>query len=255
MPDCTAAPPAAAPLPAAAAGAAPGKADAAAPARELAWGRTRRLVLREFGPDDHDALQQMHSDPRVREHLVDDYPLHESAVVRLFLERIQEIYRRYEGLGIWHAGLLEAPVAPAQATAAGSAAPPSARFAGWFNLMPMAERPGEVEIGSRLLPLAWGSGLALEGAELLLDHALEDLGLSQVWGTCHPANRSAQAVLAALGFEALGVLPYDHGTAVHYRIELNAWRIYRNTPRAIRLRRALRSPSFRAADQTEGKRP
>lgn len=200
-------------------------------ARELGWARTRRLALREFGPGDHEALLAMHREPRLRTHLVDDYPMHESAVVRLFLERMAQLYRRHEGLGIWHATLLE----------------PQPVFAGWFNLMPMAERPGEVEIGSRLLPLAWGSGLAIEGGELLLAHAFERLGLAQVWGICHPGNRSAQAVLAALGFEALGVMRYDGRDANHYRIELNAWRGLRNTPRGIRLRRALRA---RAPEET-----
>ena len=199
--------------------------------REMDWARTRRLALREFGPGDHDALLAMHREPRLRTHLVDDYPMHESAVVRLFLARLAQLYRRHEGLGIRHATLIE----------------PQPVFAGWFNLMPMADRPGEVELGSRLLPLAWGSGLALEGGELLLAHAFERLGLGHVWGVCHPGNRSAQAVLAALGFGALGAMRYDGREAAHYRIDLNAWRAVRNTPRGIRLRRALRP---RAAEET-----
>ncbi len=206
------------------------RASAVAP-RALAWARTRRLTLREFAEDDLQALLEMHRDPRLRAHLVDDYPLHQPAVARLFLARMALIYRHYEGLGIWHATQHE----------------PQARFAGWFNLMPMAERTGEVEIGGRLLPLAWGSGLALEGAELMLDHAFDDLGLARVWGVCHPDNRSAQAVLATMGFEPLGVMPYDGGMACHYRIGLNAWRELRNTPRGIRLRRALRQRPDRAA--------
>jgi hypothetical protein len=68
-----------------------------------------------------------------------------------------------------------------------------------------------------------------------------------VWGVCHPGNRSAQAVLAALGFGALGAMRYDGREAAHYRIDLNAWRAVRNTPRGIRLRRALRP---RAAEET-----
>jgi RimJ/RimL family protein N-acetyltransferase len=201
----------------------------------LGWARTRRLALREFAEDDLQTLLEMHRDPRLRAHLVDDYPLHQPAVVRLFLARIALIYRRHEGLGIWHATQRE----------------PQARFAGWFNLMPMAERPGEVEIGGRLLPQVWGSGLALEGAELMLDHAFDDLGLARVWGVCHPGNRSAQAVLVTMGFEPLGVMTYDGGTACHYRIGLNAWRELRNTPRGIRLRRALRQRPDRAATTPE----
>jgi len=211
-----------------------------APAPTLPWARSRRLALREFAEPDHDALLAMHQEPRLRAHLVDDYPLHVSAVVRLFLQRLARIYREHEGLGIWHASQLE----------------PQPTFAGWFNLMPMAERPGEVEIGSRLLPHAWGSGLALEGGEMLLDHAFDDLGLPHVWGICHPANRSARAVMAALGFEPMGLLPYDGGMASHHRIDMNAWRALRNIPRGTRLRRALRSQvvsAGRAADPHEDK--
>ncbi len=225
--------PASAPAPARAAEPAVASASASASASAptpvsapaaLGWARTRRLALREFGEHDHAALLAMHRDPRLRTHLVDDYPLHVGAVVRLFLQRLAQIYRRHEGLGIWHATALE----------------PSPAFAGWFNLMPMAERPGEVEIGSRLLPAMWGGGLALEGGEMLLDHAFDDLGLARVWGVCHPGNRSALAVLAALGFEAVGRMPYDGCDASHHRIDMNAWRAVRNIPRGTRLRRALR---------------
>jgi RimJ/RimL family protein N-acetyltransferase len=197
---------------------------------DMAWGRTRRLALREFADADRDPLVAMHQDARLRAHLVDDYPLHEPAVARLFLARMAALYRRHEGLGIWHATRLD----------------PQPAFAGWFSLMPMAERPGEVEIGSRLLPVAWGHGLALEGGELLLAHAFERLGLPHVWGLCHPDNRSAQGVLGALGFEPVGVMTYDGQAATHYRIDLNAWRAACNTPRGIRLRRALRSHERRA---------
>jgi RimJ/RimL family protein N-acetyltransferase len=197
---------------------------------ELAWGRSRRLVLREFADADRAALVEMHREPRLRAHLVDDYPLHESAVARLFVQRMAGLYRRHEGLGIWHATVTE----------------PRPSFAGWFSLMPMAERPGEVEIGSRLLPHAWGSGLALEGGEMLLAHAFDDLKLPHVWGLCHPDNRSAQAVLGALGFTPQGLMAYDGQSATHYRIDLNAWRVACNTPRGTRLRRALRSFQPRA---------
>lgn len=199
--------------------------------RRAAWACTRKLELREFVPTDLDEVLQMHREPRLRAHLVDDYPLHEPAVARVFLWRLGEIYREHEGLGIWHATRLE--------TLDDGAVRRS--FAGWFNLMPMAEHPGEVELGSRLLPQAWGSGLALEGGELLLDHAFGTLGLERVWGICHPGNRSARTVLATMGFASRGVQLYDSVPASHYEIDLNAWRATRNSPRASRLRRVLRA--------------
>lgn len=201
---------------------------AAAPA---AWIRTPRLELREFVAGDEALLVQMHSEPRLRALLVDDYPLHQPAVAGLFVERMAALYRAHPGLGIWHAQRIERE--------GGTVSRRS--FAGWFNLMPMAERPGEVELGSRLLPQVWGSGLALEGGELLLDHAFGTLGLPRVWGICHPDNRSAQAVLATMGFSPLGIQPYDGVLAFHSQIDLNGWQAARNSPRASRLRRALRA--------------
>ncbi len=189
---------------------------------QVPWLRSTRLQLREFEPADVDELVRMHADPRLRAHLVDDYPLHQAPVARCFVERLAPIYRQHEGLGIWRASC-----------------PDGGGFAGWFSLMPMAERPGEVELGARLIPEVWGTGLAIEGAEQLLDHAFDDLGLSQVIGICHPDNRSARAVLAAVGFEADGLARYDYTVALYHHVGMNVWRATRNTPRRTRLRRAL----------------
>jgi RimJ/RimL family protein N-acetyltransferase len=200
----------------------------------LPWIRSRRIALREFGPGDHETIMQMHRDARLRALLVDDYPLDDPDVAQTFIERIAPIYRLYDGLGIWHASLIG----------------PQPLFAGWFSLMPMMERTGQVEIGSRLLPQVWGGGLAMEGCEMLLAHAFESRGLNSVWGTCHPDNRSAQVVLLALGFESLGMQPYDRGQASHFRIDLNAWRAARNTPGRNRIRRALSARAARPVVST-----
>ena len=202
----------------------------------LPWCTRPRLHLREFHAGDIEALMAMHADSRLRAHLVDDYPLQQEAVSRFFVERMATLYREHEGLGIWHAS------APHVECASESDDPhhPKA-FAGWFSLMPMAERPGEVELGARLKPEFWGTGLAIEGAECLLDHAFDDLGLQQVLGICHPDNRSALAVLAALGFVSDGVARYDYTLAHYHHIGMNAWRLACNTPRRTRLRQALRA--------------
>jgi RimJ/RimL family protein N-acetyltransferase len=193
-------------------------------APNLPWARTRRLALAEFQANDVDALVAMHRDPRVRAQLMDDYPLDDPAVVRTFIERMGPFYRRNEGLGIWRATVLE----------------PTPTFAGWFNLMPIAHLPGEVELGSRLLPAVWGTGIAQEGGALVLDHAFDRMGLARVWGICHPGNRSALGALAALGFESVGLAAYDGVESAHYQIKVNAWREIRDLSPTSRIRRALR---------------
>jgi len=194
------------------------------PVGALPWGLAPQLALREFAADDRDDVVAMHSDPRLRAHLIDDHPLHDGAVTSVLLERLMAFYRSHEGLGIWHATALQ----------------PQPRFAGWFSLMPLASQPGELEMGSRLLPAMWGRGIVFEGCKMLLDHAFDDLRAPQVWSVCHPDNRSALAVLAALGFESVGVMPYDGVPSCHLRVGLNAWRAVRNTPRGTRLRQVLR---------------
>ena len=191
----------------------------------LPWAASRRLILRELDAADVPDLAAMHRDPRLRALLIDDFPLQLPKVSAAFVDRMALRYREHEGLGIWHASVQQ----------------PQPAFVGWFSLMPMAGRAREVEIGGRLLPSAWGTGLAQEGGEMMLDHAADDLGLRTVWGVCHPRNRSAAVVLAAMGFESLGVMPYEGIMASHHRIDLNVWRALRNTPRKTRLRRALRS--------------
>lgn len=214
-----------------------------------------RLRLREFGAADSDALVRMHSDPRVRALLLDDYPLDVCGVAQQFIDRMQTLYRRHDGLGIWHAErkLPPDPQSLAQArdaVARGELSPsalawleePDWVFCGWFNLMPMPDGSGRVEIGCRLCHDAWGLGLALEGGEALLDHAFGPaLSLREVWATCDLRHRSVQLVLQALGFESRGVRPYEGSEAAWYAVESARWAMARQLPRRERQRSALRA--------------
>ena len=214
------------------------------------WLVTPKLRLREFADDDRAELVRMHQDPRVRALLIDDEPLHRHDVVAVFIQRLRELYRRHEGLGIWCAQrmvpvLSEQDLANPEVCAMFSPellaeyARPQPQFAGWFNLMPMPERDGEVELGSRLLPAAWGTGLAMEGGEQLLRHAFETLALPRVWAVCHPQHESVRYCVLSLGFDDKGVQPYDGKPARHFLIEAASWRAHHALPRRERVRRAM----------------
>jgi RimJ/RimL family protein N-acetyltransferase len=200
--------------------------------------RTARLALREFAPGDEPALQRMHQDARVRAQLIDDAPLQQAATAALFVRRMAEVYRAHPGLGIWHARSL----------VDGAAADDG--FAGWFSLMPLTGHPGEVELGSRLLPAHWGSGLALEGGEALLHHAFGRLRLSRVWGLCDPANRGARLALAALGFGPGAMAPCPGGQALHHQVD--AGRFHRALARSRRERLQHAARQLRATSRSEG---
>ncbi len=210
------------------------------------WLATERLQLREFTPDDRALVVRMHEDQRMRELLIDDLPLYRHEVCSEFLQRLQRVYRRHEGLGIWHAQQrqpalgdnpqLQALLSP---EALRRLAQPRWQFAGWFNLMPMPACESEIELGSRLLPAAWGTGLAMEGGEALLRHAFETLQRPRVWAVCHPRHESVRYCVLALGFADEGVRPYEGEDARHYVVEREAWRQHMQAPRRERVRQAL----------------
>ncbi|MFL6699993.1 MAG: GNAT family N-acetyltransferase; N-acetyltransferase [Vitreoscilla sp.] len=218
--------------------------------RPAPWLCTRRLRLREFVVQDRARLVQMHADARMRALLIDDHPLHRHDVCEHFLRRLQVLYRRHEGLGIWHAerslrrfsdAELAAPALREALTPAALAelARPVDEFVGWFNLMPMPGRDGEIELGARLLPRAWGVGLADEGGDALLRHAFETLGRERVWAVFHVGHEAVRSCVLALGFTDAGVLPYEGAPARHYVITRKSWQAVQDMPRRARLRRAI----------------
>lgn len=238
----------------------------AAAAPRAPWLVSATLRLREFCEADRHDVVRMHRDPRLRALLVDDQPLHRHDVAAEFLRRLQAIYRRHEGLGIWRAERL-APLVQAHElddpqlqralspAALAELAAPRPLFAGWFSLMPMGgPGAGEVELGCRLLPAAWGSGLALHGGEQLLEHAFGRLNLPRVWAVCHPEHHSVRYCVLSLGFADRGVAPADGVPARHFLLEREAWLKHREHPRRLRVRLALAQlrAQRRAAAAREG---
>lgn len=209
-----------------------------------------RLSMRPFADEDRSDIVALHQDERVRQLLIDDAPLDKSDVAQCFIERIQAYYRAHPGLGIWAAHRWQPVLGPeeladpdVQATfndeALRALSAPTPRFIGWFSLMRNVDLPDELEIGSRLVPQAWGSGLVLDGGEQLLHQAFERLGQSHVWGICHPDHRSVHHVLLTLGARHDGIRPCDGVPSRWFRIDADSWRQARRVPRRTRQREAL----------------
>lgn len=209
-----------------------------------------RLRLRRFHADDRQALVAMHAEPRLRELLIDDMPFEDPRFSALFLERMGAFYDAHPGLGIWAAEQwLPAltPDDPEFADAVQALAPaalarllaPRPQFVGWFNLMPMPSQPEEVELGCRLLPSVWGSGIALEGGSLLLEHAFTTLDRQQVQAVCHPRHRSVHLRLHMLGFRPSGERPYEGVWCSHFTVDATGWQQARARPLAARRRAAV----------------
>ncbi|MBJ6981805.1 MULTISPECIES: GNAT family N-acetyltransferase [unclassified Luteimonas] len=165
--------------------------------------QTRRMALRGLRHGDVFDLQRLGRDARVT-HALLDAPVDDIASACALVDTANRIYRERPGLGIWRAD--------------------DARgFLGFFSLM--AElAPGEVEIGTRLLPRAWGRGYALEGGAALCEHAFATLGLPALVGLCDPANRSVPPLLMRLGFMPAGEVEQRGRRALRLRLAREDWR-------------------------------
>lgn len=194
--------------------------------------RGDRLLLREFAAADAPDIRRLHADPRVRALLPDAQPLHEAGWAEDFTACLAGFYRRHPGLGIWRCAL---PLDDG-----------AEQFAGWFSLMPLQASPGtdvqlgDAELGSRLVPEHWGSGLSLMGGEVLLRHAFETLALPTVWGICHPDNRAARACLDALGFTPRQRALYEGQPSDYHALDAATWSRVRSLSHRERLRRQRR---------------
>lgn len=173
--------------------------------------RSRRLRLRGFQPCDLADLLRLGQEPRVGQLLL-DRPLSTLAEVCGFIDWINRFYRQRPGLGIWRAG------------------DRSDTFLGFFSLMP-EETTGEISLGARLLPRAWGRGYALEGGAALCEHAFATLRLPLLIGLCDPRNRPVPPLLARLGFEPDGQMLQDGKPALRFVLRRAHWNGIRRRPR------------------------
>jgi RimJ/RimL family protein N-acetyltransferase len=65
------------------------------------------------------------------------------------------------------------------------------------------------ELGYILRRDVWGRGLATEAAGLMVDFAIEHLGMNRVWAVCDPENGASGRVLEKIGMRHEGTLRQD----------------------------------------------
>jgi len=226
---------------------------------------TSRLRLREFSDTDRDSLVKMHKDLRLSEFLLDPLPLHQHRFAANFIQYMKEFYREHDGLGIWAAERMKPVLSQASLNdplvretlsdkALKMLSKPKVEFAGWFNLTPNPNKPKEIELGSRLMPSLWGSGLAVEGGELLLAYAFTELRQKRVWAFSHPAHRSVEYCVNVLGFKDCGLGKYiGDPLARVYKINRDYWLDWSKLPRKDRMRHAVKTCKHRFKEDSINK--
>ncbi len=141
---------------------------------------TSRLLLREFTPDDVDALAPILADPEVMRFSLSGPETREQTAA--FITWCQEQYAR-SGFGLWAVIHIE-----------------DGQLIGYCGLSEWdIEGAHEVEVGYRLDPEYWGRGLATEAAEAALEYARNRLGLSRVIAIIEAENVASIRVAEKIG--------------------------------------------------------
>ncbi|HWG98083.1 MAG TPA: GNAT family N-acetyltransferase [Pilimelia sp.] len=176
---------------------------------------TARLLLREFTPDDVEALVELDSDPEVMRFINGGRPTPREEVERVILPRWLRYHAESPGLGFWAAEEKS-----------------SAEFLGWFHLRPGEGHPAdEPELGYRLRRSAWGRGLATEGSRALVDKGFAELGVRRVWAETMVVNTASRRVMEKVGLRLVEVfhadwpdrIPGDEHGDVRYALDRAEW--------------------------------
>lgn len=154
---------------------------------------TKRLLLREYGPGDLDAVHAFASDPVVCAFA--EWGPNTPQETAVFLEECA-------------AEQLAAPRETWTLAVAwgGSVIGSVALMTGESDLV---HGPGEAELGYVLDRNAWGNGYAAEAAEALLAWAGAHRGITRVVATCRPENTGSVRVLEKIGMQQVDYL-YEH---------------------------------------------
>ncbi|MFI8966308.1 GNAT family N-acetyltransferase [Streptomyces sp. NPDC053493] len=92
---------------------------------------------------------------------------------------------------------------------------------GRFNLVDVAE--GSAELGYRLAEKATGRGVATAAIRELCRRAREEYGLSRLTAATTLANGPSRAVLARVGFGAVGSVTLADQPGIAYELDLTAY--------------------------------
>lgn len=140
---------------------------------------TKRLILREFIPEDASDFYHLNQDSEVMRYTGDE-PFASIAKAKLFIEN----YREYKahGCGRW------AVISKSDKA-----------FLGWCGLK--QHKAGYVDLGFRFFKRHWGNGYATESAQACVEYGFNTLLLKEIVGRVAPENSASVKVLEKIGMQ------------------------------------------------------
>ncbi len=143
---------------------------------------TERLFLRQFTEADATLILHLNSQPGVLQYIPEPIPATDVEAKEVITNIILPQYKN--NLGRWAAHI--------KATN---------EFIGWCGLKLVK---GEIDLGYRFLPSAWGKGYATEVAKATLQYGHTALKLEKIIAHAHIDNIASQKVLEKIGMQLAG---------------------------------------------------
>ena len=164
---------------------------------------TERLILREMVIDDAPDMLRLHSNHEVKKYTGEPVVESIEELEKAIRTRIND-YEKY-GYGRWATVLKN-----------------GMQFVGWAGLAYLPEFD-EIDLGYRFLPEYWGSGLATEASDAILNYGFDKLKLKKIIAIAMKENKASIRVMEKVGMQFDKIAPYEPGSkdAVWYCCDQN----------------------------------
>jgi len=145
---------------------------------------TPRLVLRQFTENDASLILSLNNDPEIVKYVHEPTLRTVEQAEKILQDIILPQYKN--NLGRWAIHTKD-----------------GMDFIGWCGLKHRPERD-EIDLGYRLMQIAWGKGFATEAAQHSLDHGFSKLHVKLITGRAHIENITSIKVLEKIGMDFIG---------------------------------------------------
>ncbi|MBC7421511.1 MAG: GNAT family N-acetyltransferase [Bdellovibrio sp.] len=146
---------------------------------------TKRIILRQFSPQDEDALLDLDSDPEVMKYLTNGKLSNRHDIKKMMARVSALLEHSNDQFGVWVAIEKE-----------------TNNFIGWFHLFPSQDEAENLNIlflGFRLKKIYWGKSYATEVSKALIEKAFNELDAVEVCAQAMKSNLASQNVMTKVG--------------------------------------------------------
>lgn len=155
---------------------------------------TERLIIREIGEPDIDAMVALHSDPEVHLYLADELI---TSHMRM-LEILEWLHQQYADFGVGRWAMISKQ---------------TNEFIGWTGLEFVTKKINKhtnfYDLGYRLLRKYWGQGYATESAIASIEYGFEVLKVEKVFAMADIKNIGSNKILEKIGMNFIENFDFD----------------------------------------------